>query len=288
MHDNHHEDPTQLQAQLEGQGQLQGQGQLEGQGQLQGQGQGEAQGQGQHQSQSSWDANLNGNGNGNLNGNGNGNLNGNGNFNADANLNANLDANHNANANFDANGNLNLNTNVNTDIASSTAIAVADAVSNGVTQGGLIDFANLDLGHLSGGLFNIVDNNSQSGQFNFNLDQVNSLVANNYLDHASVSYEAGSSGSSEGHDHSSAPGFSMTATIDGAGNHASAAANAGDLGTAGTASVSTALTQSAFTQNIVMGANIQFNSLTLTNVGGDSSTSTSVGAASDHMHMGGH
>ena len=320
--DNRNSDPNSLEAQLQAelQGQLQGQGQGEGQGQgqlsLQGQGEGQGQGQDQAslqgqgqaqgqndyqgQSQSSLDANgnLNGNGNGNLNGNGNANLDANGNANGNANLDANGNAN--GNANLNANGNSNLSDNINHDVNSNlNANANLNATSTSVDvkldlsgtadlghNGGLINMDNLDLHNLSGSFFANTDSVTQNGTQNFNLDQINNLVANNTLGSASVGFSADTGSSSSdgygwGHDGSSAsaqPVFSMSADAHGGTAYGSSITGGIDAGPTsplsniGTASADTAITQSAFTQNIVMGANIQFNSLTLSNVGHDSIT----------------
>ena len=103
----------------------------------------------------------------------------------------------------------------------------------------------------------------------FNLDQVNNLVDDDSLTSPSVAFNAGG-GYEPGYD--SGALFSQTGTADGgyakleraeaASHDGSATSVAGDA--------SAAVTQDAFTQSIVMGANIQFNSVTFQVVGNNS------------------
>jgi hypothetical protein len=261
----------QLQGELQGQGQLQGELQGQGQGQLQGQGQGQGQGQAQSQSSDSW------NGNGNLNGNfnANGSLNGNGNFNGNGNLNGN--GNFNANANYNADANYNANTNSNT-------VTVDVTVDANVTPANIY---GLDMSNMFNNIYNgdgailfmpqaitqSIDATGADGSVNTEIaiDQVNSLVSNGYLGMATVD----NSGHFDGNSVGAGP---ATAGI---GDHASI----GDLASGGMTSNATAqATMDAFTQSIVMGANIQLNNFNTSVIGHDSITTTSVGSVADTHH----
>ena len=169
--------------------------------------------------------------NGNLNGNGNGNLNGNGNFNADGNL----------------NGNLNDNVNHNTD-----SVSVDVSVDASVTPiiGDLCDATAIYLPQ------NISQEFTAGGTDTaIALDQINSLVANNLaenLHNSDCSSICGSGASESGGVHVGdiSQGDLATGQLQGA--------------------TSAAATVDAFTQSIVLGANIQNNSFTTTITGGDS------------------
>jgi hypothetical protein len=92
----------------------------------------------------------------------------------------------------------------------------------------------------------------------FNIDQVNNLVDNDHLSDPSVSFSASGGSDWGGGD----PAFNMDAHIHGA------TVSTGSLGNLDHASsgvaADAAVTQSAFNQTITMGANIQFNSQTIT------------------------
>jgi hypothetical protein len=156
----------------------------------------------------------------------------------------------------------------------------------GIHQAGLIDLNNVQMPDLSGSFFANADNSVQTlnGDGNvFHLDQINNLVANNSLCDASVSYTAGNEAYSNGdptnpwccsdptgnsHASASGGGFSMSASADGAyatANNSGAGADATVGGAVNGASIS----QAAFTQNIVLGANIQYNTMTLGVIGHD-------------------
>jgi hypothetical protein len=201
------------------------------QNQDQGQGQGEGQGQLSLQGQGQAQAQVAADLNGNLNGNGNGNLNGNGNFNADGNL----------------NGNLNDNVNHNTD---SVCVDVSVAASVSPIIGDLSDATAIYLPQ------EISQNFCAGGTDTaIALDQINSLVANNVADNlhnSDCSSVCGSGASETGDVHVGdiSQGALATGELQGA---TSAAANV-----------------DAFTQSIVLGANIQNNSFTLTITGHDS------------------
>lgn len=252
------------------QGQLQGQGQgqlnLQGQGQgqlnLQGQGQGQGQGQDQHETQTASQALYNTSDNSSDNNNDNGNWNGNGNLNA--------------NANFDHNDN---------DVHNKVDNAVDNHVENTVDSKVNVDVkVGLDL-HATGLSSPVIDmhdmshfsdslimpqvvNQTLSGDGNqFNIDQVNNLVNNGHVDNADVSFTGGTGGETSHGD-----GFSMDGKAFG-GDSSADHSHVGDVTGASasgiTAHADAALTQSAFTQTITLGANIQFNSLTMQVAGHD-------------------
>jgi hypothetical protein len=197
------------------------------------QAQAEAQGQGQFgvQGQGQAQTQIAADLNGNLNGNGNGNLNGNGNFNADGNL----------------NGNLNDNVNHNTD-----TVCVDVSVDASVTPliGDLSDATALYMPQDISQNFNAGGTDTAIA-----LDQINSLVANNSAQDLHNS------------DHSSmwGSGASETGGVT-VGDITQGALATGELQGA----TSAAATVDAFTQSIVLGANIQNNSFTLAITGHDS------------------
>jgi hypothetical protein len=214
------------------------------QNQDQGQGQGEGQGQLNLQGQGQAQAQVAADLNGNLNGNGNGNLNGNGALNVDGNL----------------NGNLNDNVNHSTD-----SVCVDVSVAANVTPliGDLGDATALYMPQ------DITQSFAHGGTDTaIALDQINSLVANNSAcdvhnsDYSSVS---GSSAWEGG-----------TVTV---GDISQGALATGEL----QAGTSAAANVDAFTQSIVLGANIQNNSFTLALTGGDSHVSA-IDAGGGHSH----
>ena len=161
----------------------------------------------------------------------NGNLNGNGNFNADGNL----------------NGNLNDNVNHNTD-----SVSVDVSVDASVTPiiGDLTDATALYLPQ------NISQEFHAGGtDTGIALDQINSLVADN-----SASHVWNSDGSSVSHSGASETGGVTVGDI-----------SQGDLATGQLQGATSATaTVDAFTQSIVLGANIQNNSFTLAITGHES------------------
>ena len=199
--------------------------------QNQDQGQGEGQGQLSLQGQGQAQAQIAADLNGNLNGNGNGNLNGNGNFNADGNL----------------NGNLNDNVNHNTD-----TVCVDVSVDASVTPliGDLSDATALYMPQDIAQSFTAGGTDTAIA-----LDQINSLVANNTAQDLHNS------------DHSSMWGSGATE---------SGAVDVGDISQGALATgqlqgaTSATATVDAFTQSIVLGANIQNNSFTLAITGHES------------------
>jgi hypothetical protein len=106
-----------------------------------------------------------------------------------------------------------------------------------------------------------VVNQTLTGDGNmFNVDQINNLVDNDHLCGASVSFSADGAGS--WYDPSDGGSFNMDAHIHGAS--VTANNSLGDLNHDSTGiSADAAVTQSAFNQTITMGANIQFNSQTI-------------------------
>jgi hypothetical protein len=197
------------------------------------QAQAEAQGQGQFgfQGQGQAQTQIAADLNGNLNGNGNGNLNGNGNFNADGNLNGNL--NDNVNHNTDS-----VNVDVSVDATVTPLIGdLSDATALYLPQ-------NISQEFHAGG--------TDTG---ISLDQINSLVADNTAqnlhnsDWSSISHS----------------GASETGGVN-VGDITQGALATGELQGA----TSAAANVDAFTQSIVLGANIQNNSFTLAITGHDS------------------
>jgi len=294
----------QLQGQAELQGQLQGQAELQGQAQGQGQGQASSQGQSQGQGQSQYagqvagqsavqdlqSSSWNGNANGNLNGNGNGNANGNGNLNG--------------NANGNANGNLNANENtVDNDLDNKVDNEVENKVENDVETRVDTDVdtdidvditVDLDLSTLPDdadvidveemGIECIEDSVAQVDAVaqsatgnNFNLDQINNMADNDFLGIANVSFNGGGAGGGLvgdiglGNDDLGGGFIQSAAATGGTSSANNADARVGDDGSnegVGTATADGIVNQEAFTQNIVMGANLQYNASDI--VGGNS------------------
>lgn len=261
-------DPHSIDPSLQGQGQGQLQGELQGQGQLQGQG--ELQGQGQAQTESTTSLNGNGNGNLNLDGNANGNLNGNENSNCDNAASSATSAADNCSTTCD-------NVDVKVDVA------VCDTVGP-PSETGVLNMDGLSLCNSDGSFVVMPDLGSQTltGNGNiFHLDQVNDLVNNGTVSDLSDGLSVGSiGGSSDGgyplvSDFSHLPSeggsasgssFSFSQT----GSATGGTSTLGDGGTAGT--IGGAVTQEAFTQHVILGSNIQYNSLPITIVGHDSIT----------------
>src|SRR6202022_3345317 len=126
----------------------------------------------------------------------------------------------------------------------------------------------IDLQHLSASdsliMPEVVNQTLNGGGNIFHLDQVNNLIGDTTVSGASVSYSGSSS-------YDPAHGFGMDAKITGGDSKIDGAGMANAVG-AGAGIVSHAdatLTQSAFTQTITTGANIQFNSATIQAAGTD-------------------
>lgn len=248
--------------QLQGQGQLQGQAELQAQLQGQGQGQGQSQGQSQYAGQYAgqavetdvWNAN--------------GNLNGNGNLNANGNVNYN-DI-HNEIDNH-VNTCVDVNVKVNVD-----ADSYEPPAPNGPVDPDTIDIETIS--NISNSIImpDVVYQSVTTGN-TFNLDQVNNLADNDSLSSPTVSYSAGGLADACcydpcGSDPNSVGDFTMQATA--WGGTASTSINDimgddGDFSGAGAATAGASINQEAFTQSIVQGANIQFNSVDVTMVAGD-------------------
>jgi hypothetical protein len=266
----------QLQGQAEAQGQLQGQAELQGQAQGQAELQGQAQGQGQEQYSSNEANNYAGNSVESHSGN----LNANGNLNGNLNGNANLNYSENGVSNTVENG---VNNQVNTAVNTHVNVSVSGEFDP-PSETSVLHMDNLNLGELNGSFIVIPDFSTQTltGDGNiFNLDQVNSLVDGDTVNGASVSLSIGGGGGWGGGLDSfvtdpatpGGPSFSFSQTATATGGTATNTSEVGTDGTAtGAADGATSLTQEAFTQHIVMGANIQYNTMPINVVGGDSIT----------------
>ncbi|MDN3722142.1 hypothetical protein QW131_30505 [Roseibium salinum] len=113
---------------------------------------------------------------------------------------------------------------------------------------------------------------------NFNLDQINNMADNDYQGFANVSFDGGQAGYGLvgdiglGNDDLGG-GFVQAASATGGASSANhATASIGDDGTnegVGSATADGIINQEAFTQNIVMGANVQYNNSEI--VGGNQS-----------------
>ncbi len=270
-------------AQFEAQGQLQGQaelqGQAQGQAELQGQAQGQAELQAQAQGQEQYSSNQANNYAGNSVESHSGNLNANGNLNGNLNGNANLNYSENGLSNCVENG---VNNQVTTAVNTHVNVSVSGEFSP-PSETAVLHMDDLSIGDLGGSFIVMPDFSIQTltGDGNiFNLDQVNSLVDGDTLSDASVSLSIGGGGRDGGlvplslvPGDSDGPSFSFSQTATATGGSATNTSEIGTDGTAtGTANAATSLTQEAFTQHIVMGANIQYNTMPINVVGGDSIT----------------
>ncbi len=231
------------------------------QGQDQDQDQDQIQSQGQYSESLNENGNLNGNGNGNLNGNGNGNLNGNFNDSANTNVNAALNANANLNANLNASV---------TDVKVKVDIEL-DLDEDMLQDNDLIDMKHMDAIENSVVSPEVIYQTVNGGGNNFNIDQINNLTDNDTLGGASVNFNGGIGGA--GGLGGDAASFEMNANAkggwSGADDNWSQIGENGTTGPTGMSSADAAVSQEAFTQNIVLGANIQFNSIDLKVAGDD-------------------
>ena len=137
----------------------------------------------------------------------------------------------------------------------------------------------IDVDYLDGILFQMPDDVNQQvygdgTATNFNLDQVNNLVDNDYAEQPERQlhrgYDTGVAVGIHG-DAEASPGFSMDAKAEGGYakiEDADAKMHDGE-GASVAADAAASITQDAFTQSIVMGANIQFNSVTVDVAGHD-------------------
>ena len=289
---NNYDDPTdqdQLQGQLEGQAQgqlgLQGQGQLglQGQGQLelQGQGQGQGQGQAQDQSQMAYQAVLAGNYNENGNENDNDNK-------VDNKIDNGLDnkVDNDTDNSVDNSLDNKVDNSVDNDLDNKVENTVTNDVSTRVDVDVNVDLDLkaedlsppdndiIDIEHISDIAGSIVapDAVTQNlwGDGNqFNIDQVNNLVDN---DSSCASLGFGSLSWADDPKGGDGTSFSMWASAEGGdAKMDSVSASIGDDGNLSgiAASADAVVTQEAFTQNIVLGSNIQFNQIDLTVAGHD-------------------
>ena len=270
---------NQNQGQAQGQAQLglqgQGQGQLglqlldQDQDQLQDQDQDQGQWQGQYSESLNENGNLNGNGNGNgnLNGNGNGNLNGNLNDSANTNVNAALNANANLNANLNASV---------TDVKVKVDVDL-DIDEDMLQDNDYIDMKEMDEIENSVVVPEVITQTMNGAGNAFAIDQINNLTDNDYVTDANVSFANGGPGPLIGLGLLGAGGdasnFEMNANASGGGSGAhgnwAEIDDTGMTGTTGMSSADATVSQEAFTQNIVLGANIQFNSIELKVAGDD-------------------
>ena len=151
------------------------------------------------------------------------------------------------------------------------------------------DIENINIPHNKGLFIANADDVDQyvNGKGNdnaFNIDQINSMVDNDYLGSASVSYHSGGGHGGHGkpwekdaHGHpGDGGGFTQWAHATGGtstnGDVYPSIGDDGDNTGNGVATADAIVNQEAFTQNIVMGANIQFNSVDLSVVGNDSAS----------------
>ena len=257
-------DPSQDQDQSQAQLNLQAQAE----GQLQGQGQGELQGQGQGQYQTQYSNNSNENEN--------------------ENENSNTNSNSNSLNNCVTNS---INDDVNTTVDTAVNVRVDLGISGNLLQPNSSDAINIDsISDIHDSLLmnNVVNQTVTNGN-NFNIDQVSNLSQDNTLSDPSVSYIGG--GGPVAYDCYGCPipttsgDFSMTATATGGSDSSSTlgalTGNGSTMSGNGAISAAASITQEAFTQHIAMGANIQFNSLTLNNVGHD--FADHAGSAAGHL-----
>jgi hypothetical protein len=214
---------------------------------------------------SSDNTNLNGNGNGN--GNGNLNLNGNGNLNLDGNGNWNDNNNHDTNTNSNTDIN-HLSNDICNDVTNTVETHVDTCVNvtanlelDSQPSAPVIDLHGLSNIHDSLIMPDVVTQSMGDGNM-FNVDQVNNLVDNDTLSDPSVSFSASGGGVDWCGDPLGGGSFNMDAHIHGGTTYAG---GLGSLDHASTGvSADAAVTQSAFNQTITQGANIQFNSQTIT------------------------
>jgi hypothetical protein len=297
------------------QDQLQAELQAQLQGQLQGQGQGQLQGQGQYSVSENYNGNGNGNLNGNGNGNLNGNANGNANGNLNGNLNANGNLNGNANLNANESTNTNTNTTETTTTVDVTVDLSMEGympndddmidLDNATT--GDVFFAKGDISYDPGNELNLDDilDGALTGAGNDSgmaLGQSNNLYDADTLSGASVSNTGPftatgtvSGGGAETGDGigASSGGAAADSGWDhhGRGHHGDDDAGiAGDVGSWGSgngddgyvagsaaADAGAAMDVTAFNQSIVMGANVLGNSIDTTVVGGNMTSTYTIG-----------
>lgn len=132
----------------------------------------------------------------------------------------------------------------------------------------LMDIDDIDLEDMDG-LFSAVASNVDQdvdGKGNdaaFNLQQINNLVDNDKLEEASIKAEDDAFKDDFEMDAKAFGGFAKVDDVD------AKIDDAGSIAETGIASADASINQEAFTQNIVQGANIQFNEINIRNVGDD-------------------
>jgi hypothetical protein len=244
--------------------------QAQAQAQLQGQAQGQLQGQAQGQTayQALYDSSHNNNDNDNKNLNANGNLNGNANLNFNDNKNDNK-VNNDVDNKVDNKVENTVDNKVNVDVDVKVDLDLkADGLSSPV----------IDLGHLYAEdsliMPQVVNQTLNGGGNEFNIDQVNNLYDNDYVSNPTVTFNGGGGGgedlkSWDGHGSS---GFSMDAKAEGGESKIFGGDTgniAGQQASGITSHADATITQDAFTQTLTLGANIQFNSITMSVAGHD-------------------
>lgn len=257
--DDHNNDPTQNQGQAQAnlQAQLRGQANLQGQGQ--GQGQGQSQGQDQFAHQTAVQGLYSSSDNTNLNGNGNWNSN-------DNKIDNDLDNKvENAVDNkLDNSIDNKIENNVENTVGTKVDVDVkVDLDLDGSSfSNPVIDLSGIHDIHDSLIMPDVVNQTLNGGGNQFNIDQVNSLVDSDHLSNPSVNFNGGYD-LCDPCDPSSGGGFNMEAHVNGATATINGAMGSLDHGSVGV-SADTVVDQSAFNQTITLGANIQFNSQTIT------------------------
>jgi hypothetical protein len=259
--DDQDQEQDQDQKQAELQAQLQAQLQGQGQGQLQGQGQG----QGQAQAQAQFALN------------GNANLNGNGNYSENDNENKNENKNENSNElknEVDNEVENSVDNEVDNDIKNSVENHVENKVDVAVDVKIDLDLTSLpddqdvididSIHHIYGSVVmpDVVTQDLRGDGNQINIDQVNNIVDNDFLWDPDVSYRSGHGD------------FKQDAWADGGhvkldDPRVDIDADGGAVGDTLTSTADGVASNEAFTQNIVMGANIQFNSIEMAVAGDD-------------------
>lgn len=146
-----------------------------------------------------------------------------------------------------------------TDIDTTIDVAISDSFKE-ITDSYNQDNDWLQLDNLNFDVMNVVGADALAGAGNdamFNLSQVSELTDNDTLCSPTVSNDAG-----------------FDVVQDAAGGYGTGGGDFGDRGTA-TASADGVSQLEAFTQNIVMGSNIQYNNVEMSVVGGDSTVNDS-------------
>ncbi|WP_291844255.1 hypothetical protein [Bradyrhizobium sp.] len=138
----------------------------------------------------------------------------------------------------------------------------------------LIDVSHLDVQDLDGLQFLNADvvNQDVSGSGNdnaFNLDQINNLVDNDLIECPTVSYCGGDGGYGSYADGGDFTLYASAASGSAQTQYSDSSVGDGSISNAGNANSIASASAEAFSQTIVMGANVQFNSVDMNIVGGD-------------------